>query len=85
MIETAFGLQVAVRDSVHNEEVATLAKLILSGYQNMTQVELSGVLFQLVAEVSSKASFFTAEVCLGEEGMQQLNDTIEMLEEMGNN
>lgn len=85
MIDTAFGLQVAVRDSVHNDEVATLAKLILGGYQNMTQVELAGVLFELVAEVSSKASYFTAEVCLGDEGMQQLNDTIEMLQEMEQN
>lgn len=84
MIETAFGLQVAVRDSVHNEEVATLARLILGGYQNMTELELSNVLFELVAEVSAKASFLTAEVCLGEEGMEQLNSTIEMLQEMGN-
>jgi hypothetical protein len=85
MIETAFALQVAVRDAVQNETVSDLAHRILGGYQNMTQVELSAVLFEMVAEVSSMSSFFTAEACLGEEGMEQLHSTIEMLQEMGNN
>jgi hypothetical protein len=85
MIETAFALQVAVRDAVQNETVSDLAHRILGGYQNMTQVELSAVLFEMVAEVSSMSAFFTAEACLGEQGMEELNSTIEMLQEMGNN
>jgi hypothetical protein len=85
MIDIAFGLQVAVRDSVQTDDAITLASTILYDHMHMSEDTMRSALLALVSEVASMSSFLTAEVCLGEDGFQTLNSTIEMLQEMGNN
>jgi hypothetical protein len=84
MIETAFAIQVAVRDAVYSQEVTSIASTIAKQYQNLTQEEMISLLASLLSEATSMASFLTAEVCLGEQGMEELSQTIAMLSEMGN-
>lgn len=85
MIDKALGLQVAVRDAVHNDNIRSLAGLAVSERMTMSEEEMKQVIFSLVGEVAVMASFYSAEVCLGEQGMDELSQTIEMLQEMGNN
>ena len=84
MIDIAFGLQTAVRESVRTDRAITLASAILYDRLEMTEDTMRSALLALVGEVASMSSFLTAEVCLGEEGFETLNNTIEMLQEMGN-
>lgn len=84
MIDKAFGLQVAVRNAVNGDNVVGLASTILFEHISMDEKTLQSMLFNLVAEVASMSSMYTAEVCLGDEGMEQLHNTIAMLQEMGN-
>jgi hypothetical protein len=85
MIDIAFGLQTAVRESVQTDRAITLASAILYDRFDMTEDNMRSALLALVGEVASMSSFLTAEVCLGEQGFETLNDTIVMLQEMGNN
>lgn len=85
MIDKALGLQIAVRDAVNNDNVRSLAGLAVSDRMTMSEEEMKQVIFSLVSEVATMSSFYSAEVCLGEDGMEALGETIEMLNEMGNN
>ena len=79
MIDKALGLQVAVREAVHNDNIRSLAGLAVSERMTMSEEEMKQVIFSLVGEVAVMASFYSAEVCLGEEGFITLNDTISEL------
>ena len=85
MIDIAFGLQHAVRDAVNTDKAISLASLLVFEHNDMNEETMKSTLLALLGEVSSMASFFTAEVCLGQEGFETLNETIGMLNEMGNN
>ena len=85
MIDKALGLQVAVREAVQNDNIRSLAGLIASEHMTMTEQEIRQTLYALVGETAVMASFYSAEVCLGEEGMEELNKTIEMLQELESN
>lgn len=75
MIEIAFGLQNAVREAVNTERALDLAGVLLYQHQAMDEETMKATLFALVGEVASMASFYSAEVCLGD-NMVILNDTI---------
>lgn len=81
MIDIAFGLQHAVRDAVNTDKAVSLASAIVFEHQQMDEELMKQTLLALVGEVASMASFFTAEVCLGEEGFETLNETINELME----
>jgi len=84
MIDKAFALQVAVRDSAFAPSVKMSALLIRDGYQNMTQKEMESALMALVSEAVCVSSYQTTMVLLDEEEQNTLAKTIDELQGMGN-
>jgi hypothetical protein len=85
MIDKAFALQVAARDSAFAPSVKMSALLIRDGYQNMTQKEMESALMALVSEAVCVSSYHTTMVLLDKEEQNTLAETIDELAEMGNN
>jgi|688.fasta_scaffold457361_2 hypothetical protein len=85
MIDKAFGLQEAVRNAVYSDGVRLSALNILHGHQMMNEEEMQKALMELVSELASVSSFFTVQVLLSEDEQNELADTIDMLQGMGNN
>lgn len=79
MIDIAFGLQHAVREAVYTDRAIDLASVIVFGHEQMDEETMKSTLLALLGEVASMASFYSAEVCLGEEGFVALNETISEL------
>lgn len=84
MIDKAFGLQEAVRNAVYGDGTRMLASRILFEHMSMTEEQLKDALFELVGYLASQASFETTLVLLDEDQQGELANTIEMLNEMGN-
>ena len=85
MIDKAFALQEAARESAFSPSVKMSALLIRDGYQNMTQKEMESALMALVSEAVVVSSYHTTMVLLDEEDQNTLATTIDELQEMGNN
>ena len=85
MIDKAFALQEAARESAFAPSVKMSALLIRNGYQNMTQQEMESALMALVSEAVVVSSYHTTMVLLDEEQQNTLAQTIDELQEMGNN
>jgi hypothetical protein len=85
MIDKAFALQKAARDSAFAPSVKLSALIIRDGYQNMTQSEMESALMALVSEAVVISSYHTTMVLLDEEQQNTLAETIDELTEMGTN
>ena len=85
MIDKAFALQEAARESAFSPSVKLSALLIRDGYQNMTQQEMESALMALVSEAVVVSSYHTTIALLDEEQQNALATTIDELQEMGNN
>lgn len=85
MIDKAFGLQVAVKNAVYNEETRYLASSIVFGHMTMTEEEITQTMFELLSHLASQTSYETVNVLLSEEEQNELATTIEMLQEMESN
>jgi hypothetical protein len=85
MIDKAFALQKAARDSAFAPSVKMSALLIRDGYQNMTQKEMESALMALVSEAVVMSSYHTTMAILNEEDINSLAETIDELQGMGNN
>lgn len=84
MIDKAFGLQEACKRAVYSDGVRLSALTILHSHQMMNEEEMQNALFQLISEIASRSSFETVCVLLDEEQQNELANTIDMLQEMGN-
>lgn len=83
MIEKAFGLQQAAYNAVYNDETRMLAGQILFNHVSMTQEEMQQAIFELLAHLSSIATFEAVCVLLDEEQQNELASTIDMLQNVG--
>lgn len=85
MIDIAFGLQEAVASACQHQEVKALAHTALLERMSMSQEEMMKVLFALVAEVATQATYNTVCVTLNDAQQNELAKVIDELQEMGNN
>jgi hypothetical protein len=84
MIDKAFALQEAARESALSPSVKMSALIIRDGYQNMTQQEMESALMALVSEAVVMSSYHTTLVLLDDEQQNLLAETIDELQGMGN-
>ena len=85
MIDIAFGLQEAVKSACQHHDVKALAHTALLERMSMSQEEMMNVLFALVVEVATQTSYNTVCVTLTDAQQNELAQTIDELNEMGNN
>jgi hypothetical protein len=85
MIDKAFALQEAARESAFAPSVKMSALVIRDGYKSMTQKEIESALMALVSEAVCVSSYHTTIALLDEEQQNALSNTIDELQGMGNN
>lgn len=83
MISTALAIQGATQDAVMDESVMSMASAMYHNKDEMTPDEFAKAMFIYSAHLSALTATLVTSVCLTENQMNEMIDTIKEMEALG--